>query len=373
MKHPNNSQSRTKTTGRKAQLPAKEINHRFLKAAKGYLASATKTELKQSLKAQGLAMNDSNIERLRELCIERVQIEKDCQTLRLCRRRGMTPEAVKAMNTRYAYVTTRKVLLNGKPYQLPQGTPQERLNTLRRKTIASEAKSIFRYGAAGGSSMRITYAMSAAEVRYEVIMDSNRNTYRGSFKNWLAREDHHHICVPADWRMRVERRGLANLAGLMTLDARQLECPDSIMLYAATWARQGRGFEVATERGFIAISQSAHFHAATAEAAVAGIRRKLKLRGSNAMQLSVDAFITRFAGVDCEVSIDDAQESGSCLYGILSWCEQVGIDPERKQVSLTEVLSGFRQLPQVEVRRAVLHAVRRQRKERQTKTHRQAG
>jgi len=69
-----------------------------------------------------------------------------------------------------------------------------------------------------------------------------------------------------------------------------------------------------------------------------------------------------YRGYDCTVSLDDARDSGSCKAGILSWCEQVGIDPCREALPLSEALEAFSHKPLTEVRLAVKHAVRRHRR-----------
>ena len=79
------------------------------------------------------------------------------------------------------------------------------------------------------------------------------------------------------------------------------------------------------------------------------------------MKSSVNAFVTKYTAYDIDVSLDDARRSGSCEYGISSWCASVGIDIRRAQVPMVELLEGFRRMPQTEVRRVVLRAVRRNR------------
>lgn len=131
-------------------------------------------------------------------------------------------------------------------------------------------------------------------------MDQNRDTYAGAYKGWAAKEDHHAITVPKDWRLRVERKGLASLSGMMTLDAHPLIPDGDVHVYAATWARQGRSYDVKVERGYIATLGDEHFHAESAQAAIKGVRRKVRAAGAPARPsnspyaLSVDAFIERY-------------------------------------------------------------------------------
>jgi hypothetical protein len=123
------------------------------------------------------------------------------------------------------------------------------------------------------------------------------------------------------------------------------------------------------ERGYIAVFGDEHFHADSAQAAIKGVRRKAKLAGAPARsvvspyELSVDAFVKRYVGRDVNVSVSDAAESGSCDFGIRSWCEFVGLDYDLGEATMAQVLEGFRMRAQEEVRRAVVYAVRRHRAE----------
>ena len=239
---------------------------------------------------------------------------------------------------------------------------EQRLASQRVGAVAKCAKATLRYGAAGGSSMRVTFAQDAAAVGYVVHTDMNWTTYAGRFKDWSAKEDHHRICVPQDWRVRVQRRGLAVLGGMMTLDVHPLVSSGDVQLFAATWARQGRGYNVLVDRGFIAKLKDEFFHGKTVEEAVAGVLRKDKAASRfDAYRATVDAFIERFGGMQTIVSVHDAFESGSCEYGVRSWCAAVGLEFQDGEAPLQAVLRGFQLRPQVEVRRAVLHAIRRQR------------
>lgn len=222
--------------------------------------------------------------------------------------------------------------------------------------------------------MRVGFALNASKVNYVVTMSQNRDTYAGAYKGWAASEDHHLITVPRDWRLRVERKGLASLGGLMTLDAHPLIPDGEVSVYAATWARQGRGFSVAVDRGYIALLNEEHFHAGSAQAAIKGVRRKVKaadapVRGLvSPYDLSIESFITRYQGRNLSVSVGDAEDSGSCDFGIRSWCEFVGLDYANGAAPLSLVLEGFRLRPQEEVRRAVVHAVSRHRAIKRTRS-----
>ena len=66
------------------------------------------------------------------------------------------------------------------------------------------------------------------------------------------------------------------MGGMMTLDAHPLISDGDVRIYAATWARQGRGFSVTVDRGYIALLDDEHFHAESAQAAIKGVLRKAK-------------------------------------------------------------------------------------------------
>jgi len=241
-----------------------------------------------------------------------------------------------------------------------------RLIALRKRTVTEHAQQASRHGAPGGTGFTVEFAAQSSEVNYSVSLDRIYDLYRGAYKGWGANVDQHQIRVPADWRIRVERKGLALLGGLLTLDALPMEAPAGIELYAAVWASQGRRYDVKTERGFIAVGGGESFHGETKETAIAGLLRKCKIAKKNVTTIadlssSVEAFISNYAACTIEVSLDDARNSGSCEYCIRSWCESVGIDIGRVHVSIAELLEAFRRMPLTEVRRAVLHAVRHNR------------
>lgn len=251
------------------------------------------------------------------------------------------------------------------PVLLPQGDLKQRLNALRTAAVIAAAKGSMRWGAAGGSCFSIRFCHPEEPASYEVTITHNWDTYSGAFKGWRANEDTHHIKVPSQWLTRVERKGLAHLDGLLTLDAAHVTTENGCEVFQATWARQGRGYQVITEHGYIAHSGDLSFHAASTEAAIAGLLRKRRASerarvantGKNA--IDVAAFIKRYRRVPCEVTLDDARDSGSCEPGILGWCQAVGIDSSRQRISMSEALAAFKKIPAPEARLAILHAVKR--------------
>lgn len=318
------------------------------------LDGKSKAEVRAALKAGGFSVRDEDIDKVLA-CIAEIP------RLRSRRRASLITGRIGHVPT-YAFDPQRRA-----PVLLPVDTPRQRLDAKRHLAIAAAARRLFRNGAAGGSSVRIGYVSTASEVNYVVNMSSNRDTYRGAFKGWAANEDHHLVHVPRDWLVRVQRRGLATLGGMLTLDLHPLEAAGDVCVYAATWARQGRGYEVRVDRGYIATLLGEHYHAETAERAIVGVRRKAKLASYpirarfEPYEVTVEAFVERYKRSYAVVTIDDARDTGSCEFGIRSWCESVGLSYEYGSAPLQKILQGFRKLPQVEVRRAVVHAVRRHR------------
>lgn len=251
---------------------------------------------------------------------------------------------------------------------LPRGTLEERLQ--RRTQRLLRAGSPMREDAAGGTTYSVDLTRDPRQVRYTVTLSANRDTYRGRYKGWAAREDHHHVTVPHGWLARVHGRGLTVIDGLLTLDAAPLDhAPDGIRLYAAVWAEQGRGYEVHTRSGVIALADDGiAYHGLDAEQAVRGLARKLTGRRLSAEWAALSAAsIDRFRAAvaphaDVLVRVSDARAIGACEYGIRSWCNAVGLDYEAGAATLADVLAGYQRQPAPEARAAIIHALRRARR-----------
>lgn len=253
--------------------------------------------------------------------------------------------------------------------RLPAGSLEDRLR--RRTTALLRSTSPLREGAAGGTTYVVELTRDPAAVRYTVTIGTNRDTYKGRYKGWAAREDHHRLVVPHGWLARVYRRGLACVDGMLTLDAAPLDhAPDGIALYAAVWAEQGRGYEVHTRRGVLAIAaDGTAYHGADARAAVQGLQRKLgagrlSAEWSALVAASTEKFRAAVAPhADLLVRVADARAIGACEYGIRSWCATVGLDYDAGAATLAQVLAGYERQPAPEARAAILHALRRARRQ----------
>jgi len=212
----------------------------------------------------------------------------------------------------------------------------------------------------------LTTDPSAVGVRQEQYTD--RNLYRGKYRGWAATVTDTTITVPVDWRVRVQRAGLATVDGLMSLDAARIEgAPEGVELYAATWLVQGRGYSVTAERGYIARQGDTAYHGATPEKALAGLRRKIAGAAWEATLATADlsGLIGRIPDADLNsmaVRVSDARAIGACEYGIRSWCHATGLPYESGEASLRQVWAAYTIQPRTEARAAILHALRRQRR-----------
>lgn len=239
-----------------------------------------------------------------------------------------------------------------------RGTLDERLC----KRAAASFPRLMKFGAAGGGSIRFGLTALPAEVGYQVSMSSNRDTYAKSSK-WghaEAAEDHHYITLPRAYMSRVVRRGLAVVDGMPTLDAAILDAPEGVELYAARWARQGRGYKVETDTGYIARSGRNTYHAATVAAALRGLQRKtdgVKLTGPTMARLA------ELHG-SAWVPLAAVRAVGACDYGIRSWVERTGMRAQYEAggATVAEVAAGYAVCPAPEARAAVLYAIRQARR-----------
>ena len=226
-------------------------------------AGDTRKALVAAIRAAGLPGNPMNVARVQEL---RNNFNA-ARHHRLNQARAKAAPAISALPAP-----------TGRPaIRLPLGTPAMRLE-LRKRTVTQYAQQAFRHGAPGGTKFTVGFADITTAVDYTIDLDRVFDVYSGAYKGWGANVDLHRIRVPADWRVRVERKGLAMLGGLTTLHALPMEAPACIELYAAVWASQGRGYAVKTDRGFIAVAGADSFHSDTAEGAISACDGKVRAR-----------------------------------------------------------------------------------------------
>lgn len=184
---------------------------------------------------------------------------------------------------------------------------------------------LFRNGAPGGSSFDVGFAGSAQEISYKVERGKNWDVYRGT--RYPALIDRHVIRVERDWLRRVHNTGLSVVEGALTLSADGAVASEpTIELFAALRARQGRGYNVATEAGFIARDKHIGLPvwAPTADKAA----QKALYRRDEIMSLMSDsglddAWLHQHGHV--HATRRDAYEVGSCQHGVEEWLENAGL------------------------------------------------
>lgn len=263
---------------------------------------------------------------------------------------------IKALYARFARRSTPRYRAAKPTPPWERGTLEQRLTALIARKLPRTLKS----GAAGGSSRTVVLTRDLAQVSYRVRMAENRDTYKGSYKGYAAAEDHHTITVPRAWMARVERRGLAVVDGLLTLDAAPLDAPQGVELFAAVWARQGRGYDAITERGYIARAGRHTYHAASVRAALAGLQRKMEgvvLAGPSMARLA-----ELHSGV--WVSLANVRAIGACEPGILNWVSRTNMQRQFAAggATVAEIAAGYEVCPAPEARAAVMLAIRAARK-----------
>lgn len=198
-------------------------------------------------------------------------------------------------------------------------------------------------------------------------MNVDWNKYRGAYKGWACNYRTHSFTVPVDWCARVQSRGLAIVDGMLTLDAAPIDgAPEGVDLFAAAWVIQGRGNSAQCKRGYIArvYGVAAYkYHADTADAALRGLRRKIRALGAAALwdaQLRTADLSQLIVGHEgLIIKLSDARAIGACEYGIRSWCYAVGLPYEVGAAPLSRVYGGYMAQPHPEARAAILHALRR--------------
>jgi len=257
---------------------------------------------------------------------------------------------------------------NSACYRLPGVSMSEHLRNKTKIPVIQTAKNCLSLTVSGSSSYSVHLTSDPAEVGMVAITYKDwKNQYRGSFKGYPATGIEVEIRVPKGWLFRVKARNLHAVDGLFTLDAQKLHCQMSnVEVYAAQWVEQSRGKSVKVISGFIAVTKDREisFHGATPESAIQGLLKKVRISEDpdfsiKLMKESIDRFCARHERSPFFVNVSDAKNSGSCEYGIRSWCGRVGLDYDRGSVPVKEVLAAYRKVPLPEVRRAILHAARR--------------
>jgi hypothetical protein len=132
--------------------------------------------------------------------------------------------------------------------------------------------------------------------------DVDYTTYRGRFKGWACTNRYAALTLPADWRTRVQNRGLEKVSGLFTIDAVLLDSnTQDVEVFSAKWLEQGRGTALGTTTGFIALTHAeggktyGYHSEVSADNAVQGVVRKASLGGISSLPVGA-AFIDFIGG-----------------------------------------------------------------------------
>lgn len=245
---------------------------------------------------------------------------------------------------------------------LPQGTLERRLH---RRTEAMAIKALAaHYRTDDAGTERVVLTRDPAAVGVEQRQHRDFDYYGGAWKNWSKKITTTTITLPHGWLARVKKPGLTVLGGMLTLDAQRLEgAPEGVRLYAAKWLEQSRGYAVRVKDGVIGIDTAtgAAYHAATAKAAIRGCVDKGNAAKLDDLLDHHDLPDLIEAAPSMTVRVQDARATGSCEYGIRSWCYANGLDYEAGEAPLADVYAAYQTHPMTEARLAILHALRRSR------------
>lgn len=247
----------------------------------------------------------------------------------------------------------------GKSVALPSLV--ERLERFRTTAVMTTVEAAYRMASHGSLEVVLTRRPAEVGVRQTEDFLFERSSHRT--RNWRTRYQYTVVTAPADWRVRVAKRGLSCVDGMMTLDASPLDgAPQGVQLYAATWIVQGRGTDLRTVQGVIAKSGKTAFHGRDPVSALEGLKRKQKA------QWLAELTLSDLGGVIAQVPtaiirVKDAQAIGACLYGIESWCNRTGLPFQQGWTTLEAAYKAYLQDPAPEARAAILAVLKRSRQQ----------
>lgn len=242
---------------------------------------------------------------------------------------------------------------------------------LRRHEIRKSVERLAKHGMdLDGADSVYCHVNDAPGGKVEAVTENtkNWNFYAKSFKFPKIEHDVV-ITVDPDWDKQVYDRDLEFLGGMLTLAARPahkgrhrkaLELAEKydIDLFDAVWMRKGRGFQVTTENGFIAIKRtslglipSTAYHSGSAMGAVEGSHRKFQ----NIDHLPLEV---RDVPAGAMATWADADAIGACRPGVKNWCDLVGIDHAAAGVPLIDVVRGYYLKPVPEAKAIILRVLR---------------
>ncbi len=247
---------------------------------------------------------------------------------------------------------------------------------LRRHAICGSVERLAKYGMDLAKADSVNcYVNDAPGGKVEAATENtnNWNYYAKSYTKAGGFPKVEHdvvITVDPNWDKQVYDRDLEFLGGMLTLAARpahkgrnrkalELAAKYDIVLLEAVWMRKGRGFQVTTESGFIAVKHTSlglipatAYHSTTsAMNAVEGSHRKFQ--NIDSLPLEV-----RDVPADAVATWADAAGVGACRTGVIHWCNLVGIDHTASSVPLIEVVRGYYLKPAPEAKAIILRVLK---------------
>jgi hypothetical protein len=240
---------------------------------------------------------------------------------------------------------------------------------LRNKLAQRDAA---RLGNALGRNYR-GYDLSDVRVSFGSRLEMPGISSRTSTKWVSGRRGYGHVTdgqtisatIQTGWGRKVYDAGLSELDGLVTLSAELRRTEGEISIYRAYWVRQGRGYDLVAEGGYIATMVDSDgrrhsYHSTVSEAgALVGLRRKRKplaereavatktaeTRQAN-RERKIAALISRisrwdFAGIEhVVVTRHDSIQAGNCVPGTDAFIDRFA--PGRDQATLGELAGLLR-------------------------------
>lgn len=246
-----------------------------------------------------------------------------------------------------------------------QAALDQRLKWRIRATVMAVFRSNYRYPGRDHGEETCTVTNIPSEVGCVQSQSKDWNLYSKSTK-YPATVTDTYLTVPRNWISRVQSRGLAVVDGMMTLDAQALESHQAgVDLFGAVWLEQGRGYALHCRRGVIARSGALSAHGKDAAQAIRSLKAKALHSECDSSEITlrqIQSFVTRMRKhPNVLICVEDARATGSCEYGIRSWCHATGLDYEKGCETMDRVLDGYLMRPMPEVRRAILHALQARR------------
>jgi hypothetical protein len=279
----------------------------------------------------------------------------------------------------YCHPRTRTIRIN---YATPL---RERMDSRIRTEVSHHLRMNYRINAHGNTEIHC----NGPGVSFSNTDDYGY--YTGAFKKYGKTHTDLTIGLQQNWWRDVYKEGLACCDNLLTLAAApyasaggtgHADLDDGTVLYLAIWLKQGQGYKYEQEQGWIAKKGNFTCHSTSRHpaGAIRGVRTKFnqehRIR-THAVQEQIDgsstvAFLKRLlakdhaatnalkmAYPDLTCTVRDARNTGSCLPGIIHWCERTGLPYHDGEAPFFNVLQAHLDHPMPEAKLALLQALRR--------------